>query len=182
MPKRLSFAREYLHKGNDFWKRVIFSDEKKWELHKNDGYVRVWKEGSADITFESDVRRYPGIMVWGAICENGARYIQRIRPKLKATGYQNMLAKEIFDSDLSNLPADFVFQQDGASIHTARSTKKVLSDRKIPVLPFPPYSPDLNIIENLWGIVSHKIYGDGKEYHTSEELWECVPYFPFYFG
>ena len=82
--KRLSFAREYLHKGNDFWKRVIFSDEKKWELHKNDGYVRVWKEGSADITFESDVRRYPGIMVWGAICENGARYIQRIRPKLKA--------------------------------------------------------------------------------------------------
>ena len=85
-----------------------------------------------------------------------------------------MLAKEIFDSDLSNLPADFVFQQDGASIHTARSTKKFLSDRKILVLPFPPYSLDLNIIENLWGIVSHKIYGDGKEYHTSEELWECV--------
>ena len=63
--KHLSFAREYLHKGNDFWKKVIFSDEKKWELHKNDGYIRVWKEVSTDITFESDICHYPGIMVWG---------------------------------------------------------------------------------------------------------------------
>ena len=90
--KRLSFAKEYLHKGNEFWKRVMFSDEKKWDLHGNDGYVRVWRESTIDITFEADVCRRPGIMVWGAICANGTRYIQRIQPKMKASSYQNLLA------------------------------------------------------------------------------------------
>jgi hypothetical protein len=32
-----------------------------------------------------------------------------------------------------------------------------------------PYSPDLNIIENLWGIVSNKVYDYGKEYKTADE-------------
>jgi hypothetical protein len=34
--------------------------------------------------------------------------------------------------------------------------------------------PDLNIIENLWGIVSNKVYEDGKEYKTADELWDSM--------
>jgi hypothetical protein len=29
-------------------------------------------------------------------------------------------------------------------------------------------------IENLWGIVSNKVYEDGKEYKTADELWDSV--------
>ena len=172
--KRLAFAREYLHKGNEFWKKVIFSDEKKWELKGNDGYVRVWRENANDYTFETNARHHPGIMVWGAICANGARYTQRIKPKMNASAYQNLLAQEVFDLDLANLPADFVFQQDNASIHNARSTMDFFRDHEIPVLTWPPYSPDLNIIENMWGLVSQKIYEGGREFKTSQELWDCV--------
>ena len=45
---------------------------------------------------------------------------------------------------------------------------------EIPLLEWPPYSPDLNIIENLWGIVSKRVYSDRKEYLTPDELWESV--------
>ncbi len=53
--------------------------------------------------------------------------------------------------------ADFVFQQDLAPAHTAKSTKSWLNDHGVGVLDWPANSPDLNPIENLWGIVKRKI-------------------------
>ncbi len=45
--------------------------------------------------------------------------------------------------------ADFIFQQDLAPVHTAKSTKSWLNDHGVGVLDWPANSPDLNI-ENLW--------------------------------
>jgi transposase len=39
---------------------------------------------------------------------------------------------------------------------------------------WPPYLPDLNIIENLWAILKNKVYEGGKEYSTVDELWESI--------
>ena len=153
---------------------MIFSDEKKWNLKGNNGYISIWKEQTRQYTFETDLRRRPGVMVWGAICANGAAYICRIKGKMKASTYQRMLEDEIFGQDLTNLPEDFIFQQDNAPVHIARSSKDYFQRKEIPLLEWPPYSPDLNIIENVWGIVSRKVYEDGKEYNTSDELWESV--------
>ncbi len=51
--------------------------------------------------------------------------------------------------------ADFIFQQDLAPAHTAKSTKSWLNDHGVGVLDWPANSLDLNI-ENLWGIVERK--------------------------
>ena len=172
--KRMAFAKEHLPKGGHFWKRVIFSDEKKWNLKGNDGYVSIWREKTHKYTCETDLHRRPGIMVWGAICENGAAYICRIKGRITAAAYQKMLEDEIFGVDLTNLPEDFVFQQDNAPVHVARSSIDYFKRKEIPLLTWPTYSPDLNIIENLWGIVSNKVYEDGREYKTADELWDSV--------
>ncbi len=44
---------------------------------------------------------------------------------------------------------DFIFQQDLAPAHTAKSTKSWLNDHGVGVLDWPANSPDLNPIENL---------------------------------
>jgi hypothetical protein len=49
------------------------------------------------------------------------------------------------------------FQQDGAPAHRAKSTTKLLGDR-IPLIPdWPPNSPDLSPIENVWGILKIRL-------------------------
>ncbi len=53
--------------------------------------------------------------------------------------------------------ADFIFQQDLAPAHTAKSTKSWLNDHGVGVLDWPANSPALNPIENQWGIVKGKM-------------------------
>ncbi len=51
---------------------------------------------------------------------------------------------------------DFIFQQDLAPAHTAKGTKSWSNDQ-IVLLDWPTNSPDLNPIDNLWGIVKRKM-------------------------
>ena len=172
--KWLAFAKHHLENPMLSWTRVIFSDEKKWNLCGNDGYVSIWQEESREYTFDSDTQHCPGIMVWGAICSNGTAFISRLPKKINASTYQNMLDAVVFDQNRGELPVDFVFQQDNAPAHVAASSYDFFTQRNIPFLEWPPYSPDLNIIENIWGIVSNKVYEGGKSYQTCDELWESV--------
>ncbi len=53
--------------------------------------------------------------------------------------------------------ADFIFQQDLPPAHTVKCTKSCLNDHGVGVLDWPANSPDLNPIENLWGIAKRKM-------------------------
>ncbi len=67
--------------------------------------------------------------------------------------------------------ADFIFQQDLAPAHTAKSTRSWLNDHDVCVLDWPANSPDLNI-ENLWGIVKRKMRN--KRPKNADELKATV--------
>ena len=53
---------------------------------------------------------------------------------------------------------DGIFQHNNALTHTARVVREALQDMGIKVMEWLPYSPDLNLIENLWALLKAEIY------------------------
>lgn len=51
-----------------------------------------------------------------------------------------------------------IFMQDNAQIHKALIVRQWFKDNKVNVMEWPPYSPDLNPIENLWALLKAEIY------------------------
>ncbi len=104
-----------------------------------------------------------------------------LKSTVNAAIYQEILEHFMLPSaDKIYGDADFIFQQDLAPAHTAKGTKSWFSDHGVTVLDWPANSPDLNPIENLWGIVKRKMRetrpnnaDDLKA--TVKETWASIP-------
>ena len=57
---------------------------------------------------------------------------------------------------------DFVLQQDNCSVHVSSKTLESLEGAGIEVLLWPSRSPDLSLIENVWEMISSRLY-DGTQ-------------------
>ncbi len=81
-----------------------------------------------------------------------------LRSKVNTAVYQEVLEHFMLPAaDQLYGDADFIFQQDLAPAHSAKATSTWFKDHGIPVLYWPANSPDINPIENLWGIVKRKM-------------------------
>ena len=105
-------------------------------------------------------------MIWGTFVNDTIFDLHIMDGNYDAERYCNMLG----DCLEPFMEPGWTFMQDGASIHRAKRTKEWLKERKIPILEWPANSPDLNPIENLWGILVRAVYSNGRQFSTKEEL------------
>jgi hypothetical protein len=108
--------------------------------------------------------------VWGCIGHSYKSPLVICGSSIKAPDYINILDGFL----LPDLVPGFTFQQDNARPHTAHMTTNWLEGNCVDVLPWPAYSPDLNPIENLWGLMTITIFKSGKQCTTVEELQDVV--------
>jgi len=108
-------------------------------------------------------------MAWGVIKGDGSRILVRCIMRLNSTAYQDVLDAGLFQIYHS----DSVFVQDNAPCHKSKSTMKYLEKKNICLLSdWPPQSPDINIIENLWSILKSKV--DKRSPKSTSELLKAI--------
>ncbi len=106
----------------------------------------------------SPVFKFPVCDDLGAMSSADVGPLCFMKTNVTAPVYQYILEHFMLPSaDQLFKDADFIFQQDLAPAHTAKSTKSWLNDHGVGVLDWPANSPDLNPIENIWGIVMRKM-------------------------
>ncbi len=121
------------------------------------------------------------VMIWAAMSSAGVGPLCFLKSTVNAAIYQEILEHFMLPSaDKLYGDADFIFQQDLAPAHTAKGTKSWFNDHGVTVLDWPANSPDLNPIENLWGIVKRKMR-DTRPNNADElkatvkETWASIP-------
>lgn len=117
-------------------------------------------------------------MVWGVISWNGPGRLYRIQGTMDRFQYIKILNDALLHSlDDANVdPTKMIFAQDNDSKHTAHDTKDWFTEHNIETLPWPPSSPDMNIIEHAWNFVDHRLRHRGVLPTNVDQLWEILKY------
>lgn len=174
---RLQWARNHMQWSTE-WYRTIFSDEKKFNLDGPDGFSYYWHDlRKAKRIFSK--RNYGGgsLMIWVAISKDFKSELYVLDGTLNAERYTQLLGTSLLPlCQLVNAqyPDGAIFQHDLASAHTAHLTSNWLQHHNITQLPWVSHSPDLNITENIFGMLSREVYEDCRHYTTVEELRDAI--------
>jgi hypothetical protein len=110
---RLKWAKEHMSSKSE-WKRVVWSDEKKFTLDGPDGLIYYWN----DLRKEDQVfskRSHGGgggIMIWASFGWNGKSEICFIDKKLNAQGYRKILNDNLVSVGATIGRKKWLFEQD----------------------------------------------------------------------
>jgi uncharacterized coiled-coil protein SlyX len=116
--------------------------------------------------------------VWACFCASGQGYCHIFNDKLDKHLYKRILSENLLPSAALHfslappLVEQWQFLQDNSPNHTANAVRNWLHNNGVSCIDFPPYSPDLNPIENLWAAMARRV--EEFQCDTIEELQDVI--------
>lgn len=170
---RVRFARDY----RDFdFSYAIFCDEKSFRSSQQ-GRRNLWRIDNTryeprNVTPNAESGRVV-VNMWGWMSAAGPGELAFIPGRANGHTYKEVLQNIMLPTVRTVYPEmevpEFYFFQDNCPIHRALVVREWLREQpQIKTVPWPPRSPDLNPIENLWGLMVQK--WDNRAERTKEAL------------
>ena len=126
--------------------KLFFQDESRFGRISQ--AIRCWSPvGKRPVVPSQMVREY--LYAYGAVCPTDGSFVSLVLPSMR-TECMNVFLKEMSDRYPDN---HLLVVLDGAASH--RSTTLTLPEH-MTLLPLPPYSPELNPQENVWGEIKEE--------------------------
>lgn len=173
--KRFLFT-DYHLKNNTNFLNTVFTDESWFVLGRNSKWV-WWIKPKLQIKFYKKKQAHaPKVMIWEGIAHGYKTDLIIIDGNVNTETYIDQI---IFGSNMIETAdkkfgiGHWTFMQDNARPHVSKETLAVLKELEIDVLPnWPPYSPDLNIIEVVWAIMEKRV--EMRQPKTMDELINVI--------
>jgi transposase len=183
---KIGFALEHLARDEVFWSSVVFSDEKVFQSCPN-GRLRVYRPRNSayDERYVQTTQRSGrfSVNMWAWISADSPGVMLHAENRLTSDVYISILENVMLPSVSRTFPnLNFTFQQDNCSIHTAHRVASWFRNNNINVLDWPSRSPDLNPIENMWGLLVQNLTRQRVVFQNRDELltaitnaWHALP-------
>lgn len=153
--KRVDFAKDMQQRADE-WKSTIITDEASFLLNKS----RPGKVWTANPEEENASWLYgPTVHCWGGISARGALKLEIFEKNLNAPAYIDIMRRKI--PEIERLyPDGWQWQQDGSGVHRASTVTIFIAQNMPQKMDWPPYSPDLSPIENIWAWLKSQVAKD----------------------
>ncbi len=153
--------------------QIIFADEASFWSNTYKKKVRV-RRG------QSSVQNVPShgfkVHAWGAISLFGKVGLRIFSNNLNSQGYCDILETTLLpgieESVEEYLGDQWIFAHDNHPVHTSSQVKEWFKQNGLQSFPLPAYSPDLNPIENIWGMMKSQM--QGMEIETPGDLKSAI--------
>ena len=179
--KRLEWAKMHKNWGLEDWKKVLWTDESRFELFGTRRRVHVRRLPNERVLpqcIQSTVKHGGGnIMLWGCFGNGLTGDLVKITSTMDKHMYHNILVKHAIPSGIRIIGKGFIMQQDNDPKHASGLCKNYLKLKErgkvCKIMNWPPQSPDLSPIEKLWDELDRKIREAGETSFINQQmLWE----------
>jgi transposase len=107
--------------------------------------------------------------VWGAISYDGPVAIKCMKKRLDSKEYIKILRDEVINAD-GLKEVTLKYMHDNWAVHNATVVREFLGDQPLETIDWPAFSPDLNPIENMWGLLKDRVWAEAHTIESEDQL------------
>ncbi|KAH8373041.1 hypothetical protein KR009_011029 [Drosophila setifemur] len=168
--ERLNFANTYIVWSEEHWRRVVFHDERRFNLDGPDGFSYYFHDLRNYERTLSQRPRGNSVYIYLMVCVGGALHLEVSSAKQRPESCIEAIMRERPNIVGKLGGPEFVLQDHNWMSHALPTVQDLLNAEGLKTQKWPTIAHDLNIMENVWGWLIREVFDGGRKFSRKDDL------------